>query len=53
MKVLFAILAGCSLMACLVLPWLYFQGVVVEAAYKDGFLLASVGWFTFGTLATR
>lgn len=43
-----------SLVACLAVPVLYFNGAIGEAAYKNSLTVASVAWFVFATTwATR
>lgn len=47
------ILAGASLLICLLSALLFFNGRVSEGAYKAIFAFASLGWFVFATLAIR
>jgi hypothetical protein len=47
MKVILACLALATLVACLTLPILHFQGSLDNQTYKTYLLLASVAWFAF------
>lgn len=47
MRAIFGLLALASLLACLVLPVMYFRGSLSNQAYKDLLLVASVAWFVF------
>jgi hypothetical protein len=47
MRVIWGLFALASLIACLALPVLHFQGSLDNQAYKDYFLIASVAWFVF------
>lgn len=42
-------LAAFSLLACLVLPFLFFWESLEESTFRTLFLLASIGWFAFAT----
>ena len=44
-----AILAGASLLACIVTPVSYFQGSMAEPMFQWLFALASIGWFVGAT----
>jgi len=47
LKAVLGFLALASLVACLVLPILHFQGGLDNQAYKRYFLVASAAWFVF------
>ncbi len=44
-RLIAGIVAALSLLACLAVPVLYFQGEIEAEKYKDVFLIASAGWF--------
>ncbi len=45
-RLIAGIVAALSLLVCLVVPTLYFQGEIEVEKYKDVFLIASAGWFS-------
>jgi hypothetical protein len=47
MRIIWGLLALASLVACLALPVMHFQGSLDNQAYKDYFLIASAAWFVF------
>lgn len=49
-RLISAVLAGFSLLICLVVPVLYFLGDIDAESYNDVFLGASLGWFVFALI---
>ena len=47
MRAILGLLALASLLTCLALPVMHFQGSLDNQTYKDYFLIASVAWFVF------
>lgn len=47
MRAICGLFALASLVACLALPVMHFQGSLENQAYKDYFLMASAAWFVF------
>ena len=49
-----AVVGGLSLLTCVAVPVLYFQGALDAASFKGIFAAASLGWFAAAiTWATR
>lgn len=46
---IYALMAGVSLLICLLSPFLYLWQAVSDAAYKNILLGASLAWFVFAT----
>lgn len=47
MRAILGFLALASLLACLALPVMHFQGSLDNQTFKDYFLIASATWFIF------
>lgn len=47
MKAILVLFALASLLVCLALPVMHFQGNLDNQTYKDYFLIASAAWFLF------
>jgi hypothetical protein len=47
MRAILGLLALASLLVCLTLPVMHFQGSLDNQTYKDYFLIASAAWFVF------
>jgi hypothetical protein len=47
MKAILGLFSLTSLLACLALPVMHFQGSMDNQTYKDYFLIASAAWFLF------
>ncbi|HET8550831.1 MAG TPA: hypothetical protein VFL57_22640 [Bryobacteraceae bacterium] len=54
MKAALLAASALALLACLVIPSLFFAGRIDELSYKSWLAIASVAWFVFATMyATR
>jgi len=49
---LYTVIAGTSLVLCVIAPVLHFQGKLSEGGYRWLFSIASLGWFAGATLWT-
>ena len=49
LKTAAGVLAGASLLTCIVTPIPYFRGSVPEPTFQWVFALASIGWFVAAT----
>jgi hypothetical protein len=47
LRAILGLLALASLLACLVLPVMYFRGSLDNQHYKDLFVVVSAAWFVF------